>query len=393
MSGKWQDVYAGLHNFITSNPGIIISNTGSSSVIAIPQEARNEFYRRFEAIRIAFLEENFPTLLREAEILGEHYTKAEQEVKALLKLDNIFLLGFLDGFLHNPKGELIKKLYNPLWEVLKGKMSFDAFEKRGIDDLAAIFEHCHRLGYAKWVALSLVKMLESDHIFSVTPPESKIDGHKQPRCLEIPAPPPKESMVLSFEHGPNDYPPFITPHFIVHSAKLDRYVSFRTELQKAEYIALNLSDNQEWYRLESIKQDYKLAMPNPSIIIYVADKLEELALIADKNVICRPDLIVECREPKDWDDKNTPVATKFYDILNPRLGRYIVSLEPVPEQVSQELTPEPAAQQLLDGQGTKMEEKLAIHSLTIGLEQSKLETIIEVLVSNYGSRAHEKIAD
>ena len=107
--------------------------------------------------------------------------------------------------------------------------------------------------------------------------------------------------------------------------------------------------------------------------------MEELALIADKNVICRPDLIVETREPKDWDDKNTPAATKFYDFLSPTLGRYIVSLDPVPEQVSQELTPEPAEQTLLAGHGTKLAKKPVIHSLTIGLEQSNLEPIIQVM--------------
>ncbi len=267
MLSKWQDVYAGLQDFITSNPDIIISNSRGSAVIAIPDDLRGEFYRRFEDIRIAFLEEKFPTLLKEAEILGEAYVKAEQEVKELLKLDNICLLGFLDGYLHKPKVELIRNLYNPLWEVVKGNVNFDTFEKRAVSELEATFEHCRRLGYAKWVALSLVKMLESDHIFDVSPPESRVDGHGEPVFREMPSPPPKESKILSFEHGPNNLPPFVFPHFIVHSAKLNRYVSFRTELQSGEYAALNLSGKREWYRLEPVKKEFGLAKPNPSLLI------------------------------------------------------------------------------------------------------------------------------
>jgi len=378
MSSKWRESYAGLQNFITANPSIKIS----VQVVAIFEDVRPEFYRFFDDIRTAFVEEKFPVLLREAEVVSENYTKAEQEVTELLKLDCIFTPVSLQRFLHNPKNELMRGLFDPLFDLLKGKTDFETFEQLASKNIETTFKICHRLGYAKWVALSLVKLLESDQLFSIKPVDSKLDGHGEPLYQEELLPSPKESTDLSFEHGPHQHPPFIMPHFIVHSAKLNKYVSFRSEFQKAEYTALDASENMEWYRIESMKGEYKLAMPNPSLLIYMNDKLEDLVLIADRDRVCRPDMIVEYREPEDWDDEDVPAKTKFYDILNPRLGRHIVSREPVPVNVSQEATPEPAARQLLAGQETKTEERAVIHSLTIGFDQSKLEPIVEIMANS-----------
>ena len=390
MSSRWQDAYVRLQDFIKAKPSITISTL----VLAIPGDVRTEFYRLFDAVRLAFVEEKFPAVLEEAAILGQNYTRAEQEVKELLKLDSIVALDFLNRFLHEPKSELIRELFNPLFELLRGTIDSATFEQQGLKGIQTTFERSHRLGYAKWVALSLVKMLESDKLFTITPPESKLDGHNEPLLCEVDVPSPQESKIMSFEHGPDNFPPFITPHFIVHSAKLNRYVSFRTELvTPAEYIALNYVDQREWYPTESLKKEYKAAMSDPSLLIYIGDGLDELALIADKDRMCRPDMIVEYRELRDWDDKDTPAKTKLYDVLNPRLGRYIVSREPVPMQVSQEAPAKPAAavaQQLPVEQATETEKGNAIHRLMIGFEQSKLEPIMETMV-NYNSLELEKM--
>lgn len=387
MSSRWQEVYARLQDFIKAKPGITISTL----VLAIPGDVRTEFYRHFDDVRVSFVEEKFSAILEEAAILSQNYTRAEQEVKELLKLDSIVALGFLNRFLHEPKSELIRGLFDPLFELLRGTIDSATFEQQGLRDVQATFERSHRLGYAKWVALSLVKMLESDRLFTITPPESKLDGHNEPLLCEVDVPSPQESKIMSFEHGPDNFPPFITPHFIVHSAKLNRYVSFRTELvAPAEYIALNYTDKREWYHTESMKKEYKAAKSDPSLIIYIGDGLDELALIADKDRMCRPDMIVEYRELRDWEDKDMPARTKLYEVLNPKLGRYIVSRDPLPMQVSQETPLAPAAQQLLVEQGTETEERAANRSLAIGFDQSKLEPIMETLV-NHDSLELEKM--
>ena len=388
MSTTWQESFAGLQVFIKSSPGIAIGKV----VISIPDDVRPEFYRLFDDVRMTFVEEKFPALLREAEILSKNYTQAEQEVKALLKLDNIYTLGFLDKFLHGTRQELTRELFNPLFELLRGTIDSGTFERQGIKDIEAIYERSHRLGYAKWLALTLVKELESDKIFAVAPPECKLDGHGAPICCEDDVSYPQESKYLTFEHGPDHYPPFITPHFIVHSAKLKRYVSIRTELiAPAEYIALNSSEKREWYNFASLKRDYNLALTNPGLLIYLGDQLEDLALIADKDRMCRPDMIVEYREPWDWEDKDITANTKLYDVLNPKLGRYIVSREPVAEPVSQEKAGKPVEEKLLDGQGSQSAEK-AVYNLTVNFDPSKLAPIMDKLV-NADSLTLEKTAN
>lgn len=377
MSTKWQDAFAKLQDFIKSNSSITISKV----VIGIPDDVRPEFYRLFDDVRMTFVEEKFPALLREAEILSKNYIQAEQEVKELLKLDNIYTLGFLDKFLHGTRKELTRELFDPLFELLRGTIDTGTFERQGVKDIEAIYERSHRLGYAKWLALSLVKKLESDKIFTITPPECKLDGHGAPICCENDVSYPQESKFLTFEHGPDHYPPFITPHFIVHSAKLNRYVAIRTELiAPAENIALNNSEKREWYNFTSLKREYDLAISNPGLLIYIGDDPEELALIADKDRMCRPDMIVEYREPWDWENKDITANTRLYDVLNPRLGRYIISREPVAEPVSQETPRKPAEEQLLAGQVAQAEEK-AVYNLTVNFDQSGLEPIMEKLVN------------
>lgn len=378
MSNKWQDSYRNLQDFITANPGIEISATFT----VIPGEVKTEFYRLFDDVGSSLLDEKFPALTREAEILSERYIRAEQEVTELLKLEAIFTMVPIHRFLHNPRKELMKELTDPLFELLKGRATPEVFEQKVSRSIEAGFKANRSLGYAKWVALSLVKLLESDMLFHIPTPEAKVTPHGEPVHLEKPVPPPEETKNLSFEHGPHLYVPFILPHFIVHSARLNRYVSIRTELvSRAEFSADNASERKEWMSLDPIEEQYMAAVRNPSLLVYLGDKPEELALVADKYRICRPDLIVDCRQPEDWGDKEKLAEIEFFNALNPNLGRYVVSMEPIPAQIAQVSVAEPISIQTLPEQGNeKKEEKPVICNLTVGFSQSDLEPVIEAMM-------------
>ena len=339
MSSKWRETYTELKNFIASNPSIKISD----SITSIPGGVRPKFYQLFDNVRVGFIEENFPTLLKEAKALSKNYTKAEQAVMELLQLEEISTLNFLDRFLHNPVDELYRGLLDPLFDLLKGKKDFTAFEYEGSKSIETTFGSLHRQGYSKWLALSLVKLLEADKIFATEHPETKMDGHGDPLHNRMPVDTPQETKKLSFDHGPDDFSAFIMPHIIVHSAKLDRYVSIRSELRSASYTSANVSEKREWLNLNAMSNEFRLATRNPSLLIYIDDELDDLALVADNEVICRPDLVVEYRELKDWDEKKDVLArrTGLYDAINPGLGRYIVSQEPVSEEALSMLTPDP----------------------------------------------------
>lgn len=145
---------------------------------------------------------------------------------------------------------LIRGLFDPLFDLLKGKIDAEAFEQYASRDIEATFGDLYRLGYEKWVALSLVKLLEADKTFNVTPPKpefGEVDDEDVPIGREEAVPPPQEARNLSFEH--ERFYSFIVPDFIIHSTKINQYVAIRTELGKAVSTAQNVSEKREWYYL------------------------------------------------------------------------------------------------------------------------------------------------
>ncbi len=351
MPNGWQEVYSELTDFIAEHPEVEIG----MSVVSIPGNVRPEFYRLFNTVRTAFIEERFPNLLNEATVLNKNYLKVEQEVTELLGLDDVSMVVSLRRFLHDPI-ELIRGLFDPLFDLLKAKIDIEHFEQKMSRNIETNFRDLYWLGYEKWAVLSLVKLLEADKSFQVilrepSPQEEVIMRTTSPK-EQVSTP--QESKCLVFQHKPTVR--LTVPDFIVHSAKVSRYIALRSELERALAVASNASEKREWYPL-----DYVVALGPGLTIIYVADNPEELSLVADAKKICRPDLIIECREQKDWYEKEGLEKVKLhYDSLKPTLGTYIVSRQPLPEQASAEL---------VEG----------IHILTVGFDTTKLVPIVDAL--------------
>jgi hypothetical protein len=186
---------------------------------------------------------------------------------------------------------------------------------------------------------------------------------------------------------------FIVPDFIVHSAKLNRYVSIRTDIAEASWTAKLASDKREWYELRSLMKQYIVIAHWPDLVIYIDDQPEDLALVADFGRFCRPDMIVECMEQADWYQQGGLDRVKRnHDFLKPKLGSYIVSRLPVPEEAFKELMPEPVAREpAVEGatpiepepekvSGEPEKQPLDIHIITAGYNQSQLAPIIETLL-------------
>ena len=356
MTG-WRQLYEKLTRFIAEHPEVEINET----FVSIPGNVRPEFYRLFDKVRMAFLEERFPNLLDEARLLSDSYVKVEHEVVRVLKLEGISMSTKLHMFLHDPKNALMRELFDPLFHLLRGKIDVKTFEEEQSQNIENSFRNLYRAGYERWVALSLVKLLEADRNFSLSIPFPSIRKIVHALGSKRPAPSPRESKVLSLEHEIPQV--FIVPNFIVHSAKVDRYVAIGLEIGigTAMWTASKVSERREWYPLKSIREKYSLVDLKPDMIICADERPEDVALIADSERICRPDLIIECMEQEDWYEKGDLERAKLHhNVLRPRLGTFIVSRKPVPEQVHEKL-----------GDG--------IHLLTVGFDQSKLAPIINAL--------------
>ncbi len=389
VPNSWQKALAGLCDFVAGDPKIEIG----LNIVAIPGDVRARFYQLFDAVRVSFLEENFPDLIDGAGHLSRSYVKAEKEVTKLLELDEVSLPTSLNRFLHEPTNSLMRGLSDPLFNLLKGKIDTEVFGQEATSIIEGSFRNSYRSGYKKWVALSLVKLLVPDRAFNITPPEFDSGAEADVQIdREDLTPEPVETKRLSFEQGLSSG--FLAPDFIVHSVKIDGYAALGTELGHANWTATKVSDKREWYAINDIVKKYGRIALQPDLTIYIDDEPEDIALIANLDRFCRPDLIIECLAQKEGPEKVSLERIKLrHDTLKPRLGTYIVSRasvpeevykELVPQQVSKESVPEQASQEPMPEQTAKKQEA-DIHILTVGFDQSRLETIIELLTSQKGS--------
>jgi len=359
MLSRWRQAYAKLKDFVTGNCDIEIDK----DVVAIPERLRAEFYQLFDIGRTTFIEENFSSLLYKSGALSERYTRVEEEVINLLTLDDVSMPITLHRFLRDPENQLIRGLFDPLFDLLRGKTSAEAFEEEASRNVENSFAELYRLGYEKWLVFSLVKLLEPNKSFHVPlrQPTFKEIIKRLPTSEELVLLP-EESNRLSFEH--QTMPILIVPDFIVYSAKIDKYIAVRSEFKQAVWVAANINEKRESYDFDFIIEENGPVDLKPGLIVYIDDCLEGLALIADSKRVFRPDLIVEYMEPKDWHKEDELENVKrHHDILKPKLGTYVVCGGAVPEHIPEKL-------------GTD------IHLLTVGFDQSKLGPIINAL-ANY----------
>jgi len=361
MLTRWYQQYEKLQDFMSDHPEIKIEN----GFVRIPESTRTEFYRLFNDVRIAFLEGEFPGLFNEVKLLEVSYVKTEGEIVRLLGLEEISMVSDLRKFLHDPKDRLMRELFDLLFYLLKGKIEVEMFQNEASRNVKSTYAKLYRLAYQKWVTLSLVKMLEADKSFTVRTPSLEMSPRGPVVIIDSkPVPQPEESRSLSFEHDTT--PVFIVPDFIIHSRKLDRYLGFRSELRglgtftEVMWTASQISEAREWYNIESPRDRHNLLALRFALIIYVSDRLEDTALIADSKRICRPDLIVECIVQDDLFDEDLKRVNFYKGALRPKKGIFLILKDSALNLRCEK------------GDGD-------IHLLTVHFDQPKLTTIINTL--------------
>jgi hypothetical protein len=363
MSNGWRPSYARLTEFISKHPEIEIGE----EVVRIPEGYRPRFYTLFDRIGANLLNESFPDMLPEAKRLSSSYDIAARKLSSQLKLEGISTSHGLQKFLQDPKGSLMAELFEPSFDLVKKRISAEAFEREASGKLKTSFETFYRQGYEKWVEISLAEILEPDRALRVPLPKltyiqkiryvQKIPGSAP---LKRPVPPLEDVRGLSLER--EIFPIFIAPDIIVRSAKLNGYAAMGSELADASWIASNASRRKKWDPLVSIKAKLGSARLWPDLCVYMSRKPEDIALIADSERMCRPDLIVECTEHGDQLQNDLRKAWLMHSVFTPKLGTFIVSRWPVPKGARQSI-----------GEGIKL--------LTVGLDRSRLRPVVDSLAS------------
>ena len=376
MPDSWRKAYGELKDYITRNPGIEIDRSG----VVIADDVRSEFYRLFRIVCVSFGKDKISPLLEKAYVLSKKWGQVSQSVINDLKLESIDVDAGIKWFLLDPDDCLMRELFDTLFNLLKGKSDLAAFEKTGSTILEDKFTRLNREGYQCWAVVSLLKLLSVDKAYHI--PRSDLDrepSHHQEELRgtrEENPPDAVETKTISFEH--NHMFSFLVPKVIIRPTSSEYFAAlgYDFDFNEARWRIRKGSPEKEWIGISEIVREYGRDRIWPDMAIYTGTNIKELAVIADYFEMARPDIIVEFRAAKNWYEKEgLEIIRRHNNVLKPRLGSFVVCLEPVPEAAIRELE-DKSAPQLTTGALTT-EPVCNIRLLSVGYDGTKLGSIIE----------------
>jgi hypothetical protein len=387
----WSAAYAALADYITHNPGIEI-NPG---IVSIPEQYRVKFYELFDAARAAFIFENFPVQITNAQSVSQKHSQVVRELTTRLGLTGVASPAPVRKFLHDPVGELARGLFDPLFQVLKSKLSLQNFEADTVEQLRVKIYSLYSFAYEELIALSLINLLEPSGIFQVEVEDSvKLDKDELGTTvfsLRYAVTELRKAEQLSFDH--DIHPSLTTPDTIFFSNRIKRFVSVRVDFLQSMWAATRSATDREWLPI-----DRQAVLPR-CILVYTADRPQDLTLVADAEKIDRPEVVVEC-----WTDSSADMAQELmgnYTYLHPRQGTFLVSVTTLPVPIAAFFTPPVVTPAIVPehlaansekgiNNTTTAPENGKICLLDVGFQPSKLTPIVEALEKNPENNTSEE---
>jgi hypothetical protein len=369
MAEGFHRAYDQLTDFVAAHPEIEISD----SVTSIPENVRPDFYGLFNQARRAFVEEKLPEGLARARTLQEKFNTVFQAAIGL-SLEDPPSVSMLQRFLRDPMDCLTRELFDPLFDLLKGRVGIEGFEQKALSGIEGLFPAVFRGGYEKWAVFSLIKLFEVESFFRVhvrnMSPGERTKPAAQAPMAEVPIP--LESSSFYFSQPRNAI--LAVPDFIFRSSRLRRFVGIRSEFRECSYNALNASSDRVWLPVE---YDLLKLLGIGLTLIYLADEASSIALVADVAKFCRPDMILWCVDTQHTGKKEALDHILRADArLKPPRGSYIIADHAWGESPGTSETGVPAQ---------SMEPASSIHILTVGYDEAELTPVVEALLDAGGS--------
>lgn len=345
-------------------------------------------------MRADFVREAFPVQLKEAEAVGKAFLAAEKEAISCLKLKEVKIEQNLRWFLQDPVDGLTRRLFDPLFDLVRGAIDTEGFEKTSARIARDLIQRYAHRSYAHWATLSLIPLLSPDSAYVVPIKDETIDPYlttegRQGRFTEtIPDLATPEWLVLD----ESQYVPLLWPKIICHSAVLDTFVALRNGFHSVDYHAYELFKTiktKQWHDLEDLRRRYGPHHLWPDIGLYLDSNPDELRIVADYQHALWPEIIVDVMEAPDWYESGGPEVVRLhYEFLRPRLGSFVVCREALPvtampqgsqaqaTETGNEAVPAPE-----EDATTRLLRELpeGIHLLSVGYDAAKLGPIIEAL--------------
>ncbi len=345
MAQQWQKTYIELKEFIAAHSDIEIT----PSCVVLMGEVRAEFYRIFDRLRNEFLKERFAPQLEKGYEMSRAWTEASALLKEEMKLEDIEVNASLKWFLADPVDGLIRVLFDPLFDLLKGKLDEAGFIKAADAAVNESFNMLFKEGYERWGALALLHLLSPDRLWQgkthdfYTDPTMEgdvIDGNHDDW-----APEPVESKKLVFDNLVRAS--FVVPGALVHSIRLNTYVSLRPRWYLPRWKAKLISDVQDWVDMKQLYREFGTGNLWPDMMLHTAEERpEELRMVADFYRLARPDVIIEFMEEDEWwDARRVEDIIRHNLVQNPRFGTFVISRAAVPQSAFNPLPEVPVAVQ------------------------------------------------
>ena len=304
MAGKWVEAYEDLRKFIAEHQEIKIE-AGGTTVIA--GDVRPVFYRYFDTVRSVFINEYFAAELEKVCELGKAYAVTSESVKQDMNLESIAVSENLAGLLLNPLENLMSTLYVPLFKLLRGKTNADSFVLEGQKAVSVYYNSLFCEGYKRWGIISLLHLLSPSCLWDVNIKDLDIELNRNaeffPGMYAENVPELKQEQRLAFMYPLKGS--FVMPDVLVHSTRLNAYVSLKTRWYEVRCRANSLNENLEWLTLEQPSSQFVHIRPDlmlDTTIHLAKENADELKLLADYNLMARPDVLIEFMEDDDWYD-------------------------------------------------------------------------------------------
>ncbi len=359
MTRAWLQTFRELQRFIDSNPSVEITE----DLASIDEKARPKFYELFDRVRGAFLSEYLSPLLEDATALSTEYLKTERTLIERLRLNGVLMPPELRRFLEDPSDQVSRDLFDLIFELLRENIEPAEFEEIGALSARSTTDRLYKQAFNKWATLVLILALEPEEVFEVPLPEpssKEVVKHRVGDSMAVPFP--FQTNELCFEVKRRSI--LMAPDFIVRSALLSTYVAFRTEVGRAIWSAAYYPEEREWFDLAAMVEDYGPMDLDPDVLLYVDDNLENIALVADAEKFCRPDLCVQFPERIScqngtWMEEIENINL-CHIVLKPMAGSCVLAREHVIDSM---------ADGLIEG----------IHRSPFGLHQRRMEPVLDLL--------------
>lgn len=255
----WEEHYRVLKEYIEKKNIRVDYNFESSDPL---------FERLKEQFKDSFVEEHAGNLLGEAEVWTRKMKRLVNDVIKAYGLKGVFFSKEFASFLEDPRLHLKKKLFNYVFELLRGKIELREFERSASAAIKTSIRTNMRTTYQNWAFLGILYNLKVTHKARIVYPEIPylpLERSGRQRSRSIPP-----NMVLRLSGGES--------------------LSFFLEAPRPV----------SWEDSEDLKKYWSLYVTlRPDLLIYSGELMD----ILEPNTnppIKRPDVIVEFKELKDW---------------------------------------------------------------------------------------------